>query len=60
MYVYEFQTHLPGYVNSAKDFQKLGYDTIVCVTVNDPFVCHAWAKEHKAEGKVTDDLVLFR
>ncbi|CAF3093426.1 unnamed protein product [Rotaria socialis] len=46
------KTHLPGYVNSAKEFQKLGYDTIVCVTVNDPFVCQAWAKEHKAEGKV--------
>ena len=46
------QTHLPGYVNAAGDFKKLGYDTIVCVTVNDPFVCQAWAKEHKAEGKV--------
>lgn len=22
------------------------------MTVNDPFVCQAWAKEHKAEGKV--------
>ncbi|CAF0729514.1 unnamed protein product [Adineta ricciae] len=46
------KTHLPGYVNAASDFKKLGYDTIVCVTVNDPFVCQAWAKEHKAEGKV--------
>lgn len=46
------QTHLPGYVNAANDFRQLGYDTIVCVTVNDPFVCQAWAKEHKAEGRV--------
>ncbi len=48
----KIQTHLPGYVNSANDFKQLGYDTIVCVTVNDPFVCQAWAKEHKADGKV--------
>ncbi|CAF1006543.1 unnamed protein product [Rotaria sp. Silwood1] len=46
------KTHLPGYVKSAKEFQKLGYDTIVCVTVNDPFVCQAWAKQHNAEGQV--------
>ncbi|CAF1069510.1 unnamed protein product [Rotaria sordida] len=46
------KTHLPGYVNSAKDFGQLGYDTIVCVTVNDPFVSQAWAKQLNAEGKV--------
>jgi len=46
------KTHLPGYINQAPELKKLGYDTIVCVSVNDPFVCQAWASQHKAEGRV--------
>ncbi|CAF1012087.1 unnamed protein product [Didymodactylos carnosus] len=47
------KTHLPGYINQANDFRQLGYDQLVCVTVNDPYVSSAWAKEHRAEGKVS-------
>lgn len=29
-----------------------GYETIICVTVNDPFVTSAWSKDRQAENKV--------
>lgn len=46
------RTHLPGYV---RDYDKLkadGVESIVCVSVNDPFVCKAWERSADAESKV--------
>jgi peroxiredoxin len=44
--------HLPGFIESAKKFKKLGVDTVACVAVNDPFVLAAWEKKSDAKGKV--------
>jgi peroxiredoxin len=41
--------HLPGFVQRLADFKAQGV-TIACLSVNDPFVMAAWAKEHKADG----------
>uniref|UniRef100_V5H1A9 Peroxiredoxin-5 n=1 Tax=Anoplophora glabripennis TaxID=217634 RepID=V5H1A9_ANOGL len=46
------KTHLPGYVNKADDLKKQGINEIVCVSVNDPFVMAAWAKDQKTGGKI--------
>ncbi|XP_055374020.1 peroxiredoxin-5, mitochondrial [Condylostylus longicornis] len=47
------KTHLPGYVNNSDKIKsENGVDEIICVSVNDPFVMSAWAKEHNAAGKV--------
>lgn len=46
------KTHLPGYVKKADDLKAQGISEIVCVSVNDPFVMGAWAKDQNAEGKV--------
>jgi peroxiredoxin len=46
-------SHLPGYVENFDQFKAAGFDEIVCVSVNDPFVMNAWGKQHGAEGKVT-------
>lgn len=46
------KTHLPGYVEKAEDLRKQGISEIFCVSVNDPFVMSAWAKEQKTSGKV--------
>jgi peroxiredoxin len=46
-------THLPGYVNNADNLKAKGVDAIVCLSVNDPFVMHAWAEQHGAHGKIT-------
>jgi glutaredoxin/glutathione-dependent peroxiredoxin len=44
--------HLPGFIQSADKFKKMGIDTVACVAVNDPFVLGAWAETSGGKGKV--------
>jgi glutaredoxin/glutathione-dependent peroxiredoxin len=44
--------HLPGFIESADKFKKLGVDKVVCVAVNDPFVLGAWEEKSGGKGKV--------
>jgi len=46
------RTHLPGYVNDSEKILSKGYNSILCISVNDPFVMQEWCKAHKTEGKV--------
>jgi len=46
-------SHLPGYIDNHDQFKAAGFDEIVCVSVNDPFVMDAWGKQLGAGGKVT-------
>ena len=41
-------THLPRYNELAPVFEAQGIDTIVCVSVNDPFVMDEWGKDQEA------------
>ena len=43
-------THLPRYNELAPVFKQHGIDTIVCVSVNDPFVMEEWGKDQEAEN----------
>ena len=43
-------THLPRYNELAPVFRAKGIDTIVCVSVNDPFVMQEWGKVQEAEN----------
>lgn len=45
-------SHLPGYVVHYDALIEKGLDDIVCLTVNDVFVVHAWAQAHNAENLV--------
>jgi glutaredoxin/glutathione-dependent peroxiredoxin len=44
--------HLPGFVEKAGALKQAGFDEIVCISVNDPFVMDAWGKSSGASGKV--------
>ncbi|MGI9487284.1 MAG: peroxiredoxin [Geminicoccaceae bacterium] len=46
------EQHLPGFMQHADAIKAKGVDSIVCVTVNDPFVVSEWAKIMGADGKV--------
>lgn len=35
--------HLPSFMRNVAAFRDKGVDRVVCVTVNDPFVCKAWS-----------------
>jgi 2-Cys peroxiredoxin 5 len=43
---------LPKYIEKSDELKKKGVDEIICVSVNDPYVMKAWAKDQHAEGKV--------
>lgn len=43
------QAHMPSFVRTADQFRAKGVAGIYCVTVNDPFVAKAWAKDTGAD-----------
>ena len=43
-------THLPRYNELAPAFRAQGIDTIVCLSVNDPFVMEEWGKDQEAQN----------
>lgn len=44
--------HLPGFVDHADDFKAKGIDSIVCLSVNDPWVMHAWAESQSVGDRI--------
>lgn len=42
-------THVPRFNELANAFKSEGIDEIVCLSVNDPFVMQAWAKDQEAQ-----------
>lgn len=44
--------HLPGFVDHAEDFQAKGVDSIVCLSVNDPWVMQAWAESQSVGDRI--------
>ena len=44
--------HLPGFVQHSEEFKAKGVDSVICLSVNDPFVMAAWAKDQAVDGKL--------
>ena len=44
--------HVPSYLANYDKLKAKGVSDIICMSVNDPFVMGAWARDQKAGGKV--------
>merc|ERR1712151_166529 len=44
--------HVPSFTKNADAFKAKGVDSIVCVSVNDPYTMHAWGKQVDPDGKI--------
>lgn len=44
--------HLPGFLVRADELRGRGVDTIACISVNDPFVMGAWARDQQVGDRI--------
>ena len=44
--------HVPSYLDNLDKLKAKGVSEVLCMSVNDPFVMGAWARDQKAGGKV--------
>ena len=43
-------SHLPSFISAMDDLKAKGIDAVFCISVNDPFVMHAWGESSGANA----------
>ena len=43
------EEHVPTYMDNIDKFKAKGIDTVICVSINDPYAMNEWAE--KLQGK---------
>jgi peroxiredoxin len=46
------KAHLPGFVVNADAIKQKKVDQIICLSVNDAYVMHAWGKDQNVDGNI--------
>ena len=44
--------HLPGFIGATDQLNAKNIKKVICISVNDPFVMHAWGKMYDVENKI--------
>lgn len=45
--------HVPPYKDNIEKFKAKGVDSVICVSVNDPYTVNAWAEKLQAKDAVS-------
>ncbi|KAF0897909.1 hypothetical protein E2562_001618 [Oryza meyeriana var. granulata] len=46
------QAHVPSYKNNIDKLKEKGVDSVICVSVNDPYVLNGWAEKLQAKDAI--------
>ncbi|XP_050947786.1 peroxiredoxin-2F, mitochondrial isoform X2 [Cucumis melo] len=46
------QQHVPSYNNKIDEFKAKGIDSVICVSVNDPYTLNGWAEKLQAKDAI--------
>ncbi|CAN6452872.1 unnamed protein product [Victoria cruziana] len=44
--------HVPSYKNNIEKFKGKGVDSVICISVNDPYVLNGWAEKLQAKDAI--------
>lgn len=50
---------MPSYKNNIEKFKAKGIDSVICVSVNDPYVLNGWAEKLQAKEAVSNLFIFF-
>lgn len=50
--------HVPSYKKNIDKFKAKGIDSVICVSVNDPYVMNGWADKLGAKDAVSPHFIL--
>ncbi|KAG8052451.1 hypothetical protein GUJ93_ZPchr0001g29760 [Zizania palustris] len=46
------QAHVPSYKNNIDKLKEKGIDSVICVSINDPYVLNGWAEKLQAKDAI--------